>query len=198
MNMRANNEHKGPPIPGLVWVDRASELLGRIGDVLIVLITVLLTYEVVARYVFSAPTKWTQDVSTLMQVWFTFLGMALVLRKREMIRITAILAIAPAWVRYLFEAIALIVILVFSVVAASKGYDMMQDSLRLGRRQPTMMAFPNWVGELPIVIGFALLALQSLVELIRLPFGPAPQFSVSGEQETPAAESDKSSQVSAS
>src|SRR5690554_136618 len=146
MNMRANNEHKGPPIPGLVWVDRASELLGRIGDVLIVLITVLLTYEVVARYVFSAPTKWTQDVSTLMQVWFTFLGMALVLRKREMIRITAILAIAPAWVRYLFEAIALIVILVFSVVAASKGYDMMQDSLRLGRRQPTMMAFPNWVG----------------------------------------------------
>lgn len=196
--MRANNVHREPPVPGLVWVDRTSDLLGRIGDVLVVMIMVLLTYEVVARYVFSAPTKWTQDVSTMMQVWFTFLGMALVLRKREMIRITAVLAIAPAWVRYLFEAIALLVILVFSVVATVKGYDMLQDSLRLGRRQPTMIALPNWVGELPIVIGFALLALQSLVELIRLPFGPAPQFSISGEQELTANDSDKPSQVNPS
>ena len=144
---------------------------------------------------FHAPTKWTHDVSTLMQVWFTFLGMALVLKKREMIRITAILAIAPAWMRYLFEGISLLIIAVFSIVASVKGYDMMIDSLQLGRRQPTMMALPNWVGELPIVIGFGLLALQSFVELLRLPFGPAPEFSVGGEHDVPTVDEEESLQV---
>lgn len=186
--MRADDRHNEPRLPGLVWVDRVSETLGRLGDLLVIAITVMLTYEVIARYVFSAPTKWTHDVSTMMQVWFAFLGMALVLRKREMIRITALLAIAPAWLRYVLEGVALLVILVFSVVAATKGYDMMMDSLRLGRRQPTMIALPNWIGELPIVVGFALLALQSLVELIRLPFGPAPVFSVGGEHDVPSAD----------
>jgi TRAP-type C4-dicarboxylate transport system permease small subunit len=187
-----------PRIPGLVWVDRVSDLLGRVGDVLVVLITVMLTYEVIARYVFLAPTKWTHDVSTIMQVWFTFLGMALVLRKREMIRITALLAMAPGWLRYVLEGISLLVILVFSVIAATKGYDMMMDSLRLGRRQPTMMALPNWIGELPIVIGFAWLSLQSLAELIRLPFGPAPQFSVGGEHDVPSAASEAQTRVNPS
>lgn len=183
--MRANTSKSPPDFPGLGLIDKVSDLLGRVGDVMVVLITVMLTYEVIARYIFSAPTKWTHDVSTLLQVWFTFLGMALVLRKREMIRITALLAISPAWLRYILEGVALLVILVFSVVASIKGYDMMMDSLQLGRRQPTMMALPNWIGELPIVIGFALLALQALAELIRLPFGPAPEFSVGGEHDVP-------------
>ena len=196
--MRADNIQASPRFPGLIWVDRVSDLLGRIGDVMVVLITVMLTYEVIARYVFLAPTKWTHDASTIMQVWFTFLGMALVLRKREMIRITAFLALAPAWLRYVLEGISLLVILVFSVVAATKGYDMLMDSLRLGRRQPTMMALPNWIGELPIVIGFSLLALQSLAELIRLPFGPAPQFSVGGEHDVPTVASDDQTRVNPS
>jgi len=182
--MRADVSKARDCLSWFKWIDRVSDLLSRVGDVLVILITVMLTYEVIARYVFLSPTKWVHDVSTVMQVWFTFLGMALVLKNREMIRITAILAIAPAWLRYVLEAVALLVILVFSIVAASKGYQMMIDSINMGRRQPTMLAMPNWIGELPIVIGFAWLALQSLVQLIRLPFGPAPQFSVSGEQES--------------
>ena len=196
--MRANDASQQRKIPGLIWVDRVSDGLGRVGDVLVVLVTIMLTYEVIARYVFNAPTKWTHDVATVMQVWFTFLGMAWVLRKREMIRITALLAIAPAWLRYVLEGFALLVVLAFSVVAATKGFDMMMDSLRLGRRQPTMLALPNWVGEIPIVLGFAVLALQSLAELIRLPFGPAPQFSVGGEHDVPTTSSDESSRVNAS
>lgn len=159
---------------------------GRLGDVLLVAITAMLTYEVVARYVFLAPTEWTQDVAVTLQIWFTYLGMALVLRQRQMIRISAFLAISGARVRYLLEALALLVIGAFSLVAMIKGYDMMMDSIDLGRRQPTMLALPNWIAELPIVVGFALLFLQSLVDLIRLPFGPPPTFSAGGEHDLEA------------
>ena len=165
------------------WIDRLSTAFGRVGDVLLIAIAAMLTYEVIARYVFVAPTEWTQDVAVTLQIWFTYLGMALVLRQRQMIRISAFLSIAGPRVRYVLEGVALVIIGAFSLIALFKGYDMMMDSIALGRRQPTMLALPNWIAELPIVVGFALLFLQSLIDLIRLPFGPPPTFSAGGEHD---------------
>src|SRR5690606_28872232 len=113
----------------------------------------------------------------------TYLGMALVLRDGKMIRITAVLGVAPTWMRYACEALALVIILLFSLMATIKGWDVVSDSIRLGRRQPTMLALPNWIAELPVVLGFALLAVQSGAELIRLPFRGPPTFAPESELE---------------
>lgn len=182
-------------LSSLKWIDRLSLAFGRLGDVLLVAIASMLTYEVVARYVFLAPTEWTQDVAVTLQIWFTYLGMALVLRQRQMIRISAFLAIAGPRMRYALEGLALLVIGVFALIAMIKGFDMMMDSIALGRRQPTMLALPNWMAELPIVVGFALLLLQVLVDLIRLPFGPPPTFSAGGEHDLDASDSEPTSKA---
>lgn len=164
-------------------VDRVADVCGHMGVLMIIFITAALSYEAIARYFFHAPTQWTQDISITLQVWFTYMGMALVLKEGKMIRITAMLGVAPAWVRYVCEALALIIILLFSIMATVKGWDVVTDSFRLGRRQPTMLALPNWIAELPVVLGFALLALQSLAELIRLPFRGPPEFNPESELE---------------
>jgi TRAP-type C4-dicarboxylate transport system permease small subunit len=179
-----------PRLKPLRVVDWVADACGQIGYLMVISVGLMLTYEVIARYVFVAPTQWTQDVAVTLQIWFTYLGMALALKQRQMIRITAFLSIAPSWVRYLMEGIALLVIAVFSAVATVKGYDMLMDSLRLGRRQPTMLALPNWIAEIPIVLGFGLLFVQACADLIRLPFGPAPNFSPGGEHDTDSLEAD--------
>lgn len=177
------NSSTGVSSGPLAIVDRISDFSGRLGVVMIILVGVMLSYEAFARYLFNAPTQWTQDVSITLQVWFTYLGMALVLKQREMIRISALLAIAPAWARYVLEGLSLVIIFLFSVMAVNEGYGVVIDSYTLDRRQPTMLAMPNWIAELPVVVGFALLALQSLADLIRLPFRPAPEFSPGGEHD---------------
>ncbi len=177
------SDQTAPRLKSLRVVDWVAEACGQIGYVMVIAIGLMLTYEVIARYVFLAPTQWTQDIAITLQIWFTYLGMALALKQRQMIRITAFLAIAPQWTRYAMEALALVVIATFSVVATVKGYDMLMDSIQLGRRQPTMLALPNWIAEIPIVIGFGLLFIQAIADLIRLPFGPAPIFSPSGEHD---------------
>lgn len=162
-------------------VDRVAEACGQLGVLMIIFITAVLSYEAIARYFFHAPTQWTQDVSITLQVWFTYLGMALVLKERKMIRITAMLGVAPVWVRYVCEVLSLVIIFLFSLMATVKGWDVVRDSILMGRRQPTMLALPNWIAELPVVLGFALLTLQSLVELIRLPFQGPPTFDPESE-----------------
>lgn len=191
------NDPIGDPAPRLKplrVVDWVADACGQIGYLMVISVSLMLTYEVIARYVFVAPTQWTQDVAVTLQIWFTYLGMALALKQRQMIRITAFLAIAPSWMRYVMEGFALLIIAAFAAVATVKGYDMMMDSLRLGRRQPTMLALPNWIAEIPIVIGFGLLFVQACADLVRLPFGPAPNFSPGGEHDTAALKSELKAQ----
>lgn len=183
-------DHSAPRLKLLRLVDWVADACGQIGYLMVIAISLMLTYEVIARYVFSAPTQWTQDIAVTFQIWFTYLGMALALKQRQMIRITAFLAIAPQWMRYVMEALALVVIAAFSAVATVKGYDMLVDSIALGRRQPTMLALPNWIAEIPIVIGFGLLFIQACSDLIRLPFGPAPSFSPGGEHDAESIEAE--------
>lgn len=173
-------------------VDKTADFCARVGQVIVVLIAVMLFYEVVARYVFLAPTGWTQDVAVTGQVWLTYLGMAFVLRHRELIRITAVLSMFGPGVRKGLEGFSLIVIIAFSGIAVYYGSDIVADSIRLGRRQPTMLEMPNWISELPVIVGFALLGVQGLADLIRLPFRPAPEFSPGGATE-PTLEEDRRS-----
>jgi TRAP-type C4-dicarboxylate transport system permease small subunit len=141
----------------------------------------MLFLEVVARYIFNAPTIWTQDVAITCQVWMTYLGMAYVLRQRQLIRIVAIASLFGPRMRKALEGFSLLVIIAFGMVAVVYGGDMVADSIRLGRRQPTMLEMPNWITELPVVIGFAFLSLQAVADLIRLPFRPAPDFNAGAE-----------------
>ena len=164
---------------------RAVDLVGlacaRVGYVLLALVAVVLTGDVVLRYVFNAPTIWAQDVAIAAQVWLTYLGMAFVLRQRKMIRITALLSGAGPGTRRLAEGFTLLVVIAFCAIAVFYGWRTVADSILLGRRQPTMLEMPNWISELPVVLGFLLLGVQALADLVRLPFGPAPSFSSDGE-----------------
>lgn len=178
----------GGPSPGhpsrlLSAVDRTADACAQVGQVMVVAIAAMLFYDVMARYVFLAPTGWAQDIAITGQVWFTYLCMAFVLRHREMIRITAVLSIIGPRARKLMEAFSLIVIIAFSAIAVFHGADVLAESIRIGRRQPTMLEMPNWVSELPVVIGFVLLAVQGIAELVRLPFRPSPTFTPGGAAE---------------
>lgn len=164
-------------------VDWTADTCARAGQIMVVLIASLMFYEVVARYVFLAPTGWSQDIAVTAQVWFTYLGMAYVLRHREMIRITAILTLLGPGYRRGLEGFSLLVIIAFCVIAVTFGIDIVLDSIRLGRRQPTILEMPNWISEIPVVIGFFLLGVQAVAELVRLPFRPAPEFSPGGSSD---------------
>ncbi len=177
-------EVAGKPAPlSRVWntIDRISSGCAIISDILVVAIAAMLFCEVIARYLFNMPTIWTQDVAVALQLWFTYLAMAYALRHREMIRITAVVSLLGPNGRRIVEAFSLLVVIAFSLMAVYYATDIMLESIRMGRRAPTMLEMPNWISELPVIIGFFLLALQSLADLVRIPYRPAPQFAAADE-----------------
>ena len=135
---------------------------------------VMLTYEVVARYFFNAPTIWAAELSQLFLIWACPVAMGWALSHRKHIRVTAVTVQLPPRGRQVAEILSLLVVLVFSLVVVLYGWDIFFDSFERGRTTGTMLDMPAWLPEAAIPAGFALLALSALACLWRAAQGDIP------------------------
>jgi TRAP-type C4-dicarboxylate transport system permease small subunit len=149
-------------------LDRLNDLLAWIAAWLFFATAAMITWEVVARYVFTAPTVWAEELSRVFLVWGTFLAMAALLRRRSHIRITIVTGLLAPGARRAAEIFSLAVIAVVAGVAAWYGWTIALDSIERGRTTATMLDLPQWLVEVSVPLGFLLLGLQALAETWRL------------------------------
>jgi TRAP-type C4-dicarboxylate transport system permease small subunit len=152
----------------LVLIDRLSDICGKLAAVMFFVIGGMITYEVVARYVFIAPTIWAEELSRFIQVWATYLGAAYVLRHRHLIAIDLLTGRLGARGRLATEVVSLLFIAGFCGIAILYGSGIVIESVQMGRATATMLSVPQWMTESAIPVGFGLLFLQCLAELLRL------------------------------
>jgi len=135
---------------------------------------VMLTYEVIARYFFTAPTIWAAELSQLCLIWGSLIAMAWALGARRHIAVDAVVRLLPEGVRRLTETFAMLAVAAFSALVTWKGWAIFYDSFERGRTTGSMLDLPTWVSELAIPIGFALLFVQALIETGRALSGDIP------------------------
>lgn len=157
----------------LVFIAKISSACGRLAAWLYFTIGCIIIFEIVARYVFIKPTIWVEEMSRFLQIWATYLAAAYVLKNRKLIAIHVIRDRLPKHFRIVSEVISLTIIAIFCIVAIWFGSTTVLESIRVGRASSTMLGVPLWMTELAIPVGFCLLFLQVLVEIVRLFYRPS-------------------------
>lgn len=76
-------------------IDRLSGVFGHLGSWLVLPLFCVMTWEVVARSFFNAPTFWAYELAYMITGAHFVLGIALVLRQRQHIRIDFLYARFP-------------------------------------------------------------------------------------------------------
>ena len=103
-------------------VDKLAVFIGRVTMMLIVLLTGVMLYEVVLRYVFEAPTLWASEMS-LWLAGFVFLCAGLyAMQQRSHIRIVLLYDAVPRWVQRIFDSISTVLIVAFAFFLIYGGY----------------------------------------------------------------------------
>jgi TRAP-type C4-dicarboxylate transport system permease small subunit len=153
---------------GLQLFDKLGDRLATLSAWLFFAVGGMITWEVLARYLFNAPTIWAEEMSRFFQIWATYLAMAALLRQRRFIRITLLTDHLGPRARWASELFGLLVIAGFSATATWYGFAIVEESVRVGRATSTMMQVPRWATESAIPLGFGLLTLQSVIEIARL------------------------------
>ncbi len=149
-------------------VDALSELTGRLAAWMFFAIGLFVTYEVVMRHFFIAPTIWVDEVSRIMQIWAAYLAGAFVLKHRDMITIDVAFTDPASLARKLVETFALLVMFLFAGVATYYGFALWLKSTLAGHTTDSFLAPPKWLTHASVWIGFGLLFLQGLAELYKI------------------------------
>jgi len=152
----------------LAAIDAVARWAGRLAALLVLVIGVFIVWEVVSRYLFNAPTVWSEELSRLAMVWATYAAAALVLQEGQLISIDLLTRVMPTGLLRVQRIVCLLVILGFSLVAVVWGVGIVAESISVGRASSTMLRTPQWLFEAPVPLGFGLLSLQALAGILRL------------------------------
>ena len=126
-------------------IDAISEFSGRLSAWMFFVIGLFITYEVVMRHVFTAPTVWVDEVCRIMQVWAAYLGAAYVFKHRQMITIEVALKDPTTLRRRLAETLAIMMLLVFAVTASYFGFQLWLKSTLAGHTTDSFPGLPQMV-----------------------------------------------------
>lgn len=145
---------------------------------LIVIVTVM---QVVLRFVFNSPTKWSEEVAMICLVWFGMIAVAIGVRRHSHISIMFLRDRLPDKGRMLLDAIAQIAILAFSVVLISKGWDLVGIA---GKTRLPASQIPKSLLYFSAMTGGGLMCLNAIANLVVGPLSaPDPEPAALPEQQ---------------
>lgn len=128
----------------------------------------VMTWEVVARYLFNAPTSWALEVVSYLLVASASLGSAYTLRHNGHVAVDVVVQMCPPIVQRVLRALTHAAIAAFALVLIVYGAEQVRHAYRLGEISLTPLAMKMWIPSAVVPLGGLLLLLQAL-ELIVNP-----------------------------
>ncbi|WP_426342930.1 TRAP transporter small permease [Pseudoduganella sp. S-14] len=150
-----------------------GSLLAKVNQGLLVLSMVamvvtalILTYSVVSRYFFHAPTDWQDEASIFMLVGVTFFCCAYVQSFRGHIGIEALAAILPPKANAVRMFIVDLLSFVFCAFFSWKSWTLWHEAWVDGQTTTSTFAPPLWIPYSMMAAGMTLLTLQILLQVL--------------------------------
>jgi TRAP-type C4-dicarboxylate transport system permease small subunit len=157
-------EEKGPVFRLLGGISFAGAVAGGVA---LVAITVIVTYDVFARFL-GHPTDWATEVAGYLVIAVAVLGAAETLRHNEHFAMTLVIdALRPRTRRWM-SLIAWSLVLLL-VAGLSWGLlELMDNSLQYGLRSYTILQAPLILPQTVLFAGFALLVLALIARIVAI------------------------------
>ena len=148
--------------------NRIEEVLGVC---LLAFILVILSYQIILRFIFSASNSWSEELARYLFVWFVYMTASFAIFQWAHIRIEALIGIWPKALRKYVAVLGALVFLVYSGVIFyfSANYTMdlfLTDQVSMGMRIPMWTMY----AAIPVSHGFWVIRLiQRLVLYFKNP-----------------------------
>jgi len=158
-----------PPTGMHAVLARVNALLVAVSMVAMVVTALVLTYSVVSRYFFHAPTDWQDEASVFMLVGVTFFSAAHVQARRGHIGIEALASILPPAVNVARLLLVDVLSFLFCAFFSWKSWTLFHEAWVDGQTTTSTFAPPLWIPYGMMAFGMSLLALQILVQIMARP-----------------------------
>lgn len=137
--------------------------LCAVGVICVVMMMVLTTADVIARYAFNSPTMWADEMASYLLIAIVFLGLAQNLRTDGHIRIDVVTNLVSPRVRQVLEVFAFAIAVLFSMVLIAGTWTRFTNFWLRHTLSDSPLMTPLWIAMVPVVIGAVVLGFAAVV-----------------------------------
>lgn len=149
-------------------VDRLSKALAIIAVILLVAAMMIVCQLIFIRYVFRSPTIWHTDFVVYAATASIFLGAPYVLLTKGHVGVDVIDMLLSAPTKRRLHVMGGLAGLAFCIAMFIASAIYFTEALHGGWETPGVWKIPLWIPTLPMPLGFGLLSLQYVAELLKL------------------------------
>ncbi|WP_198002740.1 TRAP transporter small permease [Succinatimonas hippei] len=128
-------------------------------------IGIVLSFQVIMRYIFHSSLGWSEELARYMFVWLVFIGISYGAKVMRHIKIDAFLFLFPKILRPYIVILGDVLSLVFAIAVIYLGWGMVQTQLMIGQLSPAMR-IPMWIVYLAPIVGFGLASIRLIQGII--------------------------------
>lgn len=150
--------------------EKALNFMAAVG---VLVLTALVTTQIVARYVFSQALPGVFESAELLMVAIVFLGLAYIQSVNGHVRMELLVNRMSRVRRRTMEGFTLLLSLVLFVIITYKSGQNAHQAWRIGDVTMGLINFPTWPAKMLVPIGAGLLCLRLVAQLWRV-FVPGP------------------------
>ncbi|MCD6298284.1 MAG: TRAP transporter small permease subunit [Deltaproteobacteria bacterium] len=151
----------------LGFIDKINIWTGKAVSFLLIFLVGAVMYEVIARYVFNAPTKWSIEICSQVLVALAMLGGGFCLVTDGHVRVDIFYKNFSPKARAVVEIVTFCMVFIFTAAIVWKGGDLCYDALINNKKSSSILGLPLFPSMVMVPIGATLLGLQSLVRCLR-------------------------------
>lgn len=146
-------------------LEAISQALFWLVALIVPAMALIVTYEVVVRYVFGRPTIWVSEIASYMLVAVAFLGASWTLKRGGHIRMDLLVEIGGPRIQAASNIAMFAVAALVSAALAWTGWKMAYANYTFGWNASTLLSTPLWIPQMLIPVGSVMLLAQSLIGL---------------------------------
>ncbi|UGA56802.1 TRAP transporter small permease [Vibrio sp. VB16] len=140
------------------WLNENLE--AALGGTLLASIVLLITMQVVMRYVFQNALSWSEELTLWTFIWFIWIGISYAFKERKHVKVTFFQDMLPSKVKRYLEVVIDIVIVCFLLVMVYQSYKLIT--------LPYVLSQKSVVLNIPIAFMYASAPVGSLLSVFRI------------------------------
>lgn len=145
--------------------DRMCTILTKVIGVILGLISVILFYSVVMRYVFNNPVTWTEDSANFLMVWMVLLGAPIGLRAGSHVSIELLIEKLPQLISKIVQTFVILIIMYVCWIILRYGWSFAMKGMR--RIVPSLEWLKFGYAYMALPVGYGLMILICIEQLLK-------------------------------
>lgn len=149
-------------------VEGFNKVLVSIASLMMAGLMIIVCVDLTLRYFFNSPLLWGTEVTEILLLYITFLGMAWVFREDGHVVIDVFTSQVTGRKKKILNGVSYFLVGIVAAVLVYYGFYTVYDHFRRGVFNPTVIETPIWLIIVVIPIGSVPLFLEVLIKVWKL------------------------------